>query len=323
MGKYTHDINDDLLVRYLLGETSQEESGVVQSWLEESNEHRSYFEQMRKAWELSRNLAPGAGPDEQAAWKRFQARVHKPAPVLPLRRFGWMRVAALFLLVIGAATLAWIFLQTDAPQQLVARAEDQVRKDTLNDGSVVTLNRQSELAYPDRFSRKERRVRLKGEAFFSVTPDKDKPFLIEAGDVLVRVVGTAFNVRTDSLGTEVIVESGIVQVTRNGKTVELHPGEKVRTRKNEPASLVKSEENEKLYNYYRSKEFVCDDTPLWKLAEVLSEAYGVQFRFEQEASRSLRLTTTFSNESLDTILDLLRQTFGIRIVREGNLVHVY
>ena len=156
-----------------------------------------------------------------------------------------------------------------------------------------------------------------------MTPDKTKPFLIEAGEVLIRVVGTSFNVRTDSLGTEVIVETGIVQVSRDGQTVELRPGEKVRTLRDQPASLVKTEEKEKLYNYYRSREFVCDDTPLWKLAEVLGEAYHVQFQFENPASRSLRLTTTFNNESLDTILNLLRQTFGIRIVREGDLVRVY
>ena len=166
MGNYTHDINDDLLVRYLLGEVNPEEVAMVRSWLESAPSHAAYFEQMRNAWMASRVLAPEQEPDEEAAWKRFQARIQNPASRSP-RSFGWMRIAALFILVIGAGTIAWFTLfQSGRPRELVARAVEHVLADTLRDGSVVTLNKHSELVYPDRFAKKERRVKLRGEAFF-------------------------------------------------------------------------------------------------------------------------------------------------------------
>jgi ferric-dicitrate binding protein FerR (iron transport regulator) len=77
---------------------------------------------------------------------------------------------------------------------------------------------------------------------------------------------------------------------------------------------------DKLYNYYRSKEFVCDDTPLWKLVEVLNEAYGVNIVIENKELRGLRLNTTFNNESLDTILDIVSQTFGITYTKEADRI---
>ena len=74
---------------------------------------------------------------------------------------------------------------------------------------------------------KQDNVSLKGEAFFNVTPNKKKPFIISVNDVQITVVGTSFNVKTINGNTEVVVETGIVKVTRAGKTVELKANEEV------------------------------------------------------------------------------------------------
>ena len=82
------------------------------------------------------------------------------------------------------------------------------------------------LSYPASFKGKTRSIKLKGEAFFNVAPDKEKPFIIDVNDVQVKVVGTSFNVRSYNGITEVIVETGIVQVTKAGETTELRAGER-------------------------------------------------------------------------------------------------
>ena len=114
----------------------------------------------------------------------------------------------------------------------------------------------------------------------------------------------------------------VVQVIRNNRMVELRPKEKVVVKQQDSVFMPQKEE-EQLYNYYRSKEFVCENTPLWKLVEVLKEAYNVSIVIEREELRSLPLDVTFSNESLDVILDIIRQTFNtynIQIARKGNTI---
>lgn len=312
-------MNDGLLASYLLGEASPEERSLVEDWLRAGEANRVHFEEFRRVWEESRKLASTAAPDEEAAWQRFRQRINTPAPVVPLKNNrSWLRIAALFVLLAGAAILAYDWMGgSSSVQQLALRSGDVVLMDTLPDGSIITLNKNSSLTYPERFKGDKRMVALKGEAFFNITPDKKKPFEIEVNDVTVRVVGTSFNVRSENGKTEVIVETGVVQVWRNGQMAELHPGDKIAVGPKD-SLMAPQKEEEKLYNYYRSREFVCDNTPLWKLVEVLNEAYDAHIVIERKELRDLPLTVTFSNESLDVILNIIKETlntYHIDVVR--------
>jgi len=185
----------------------------------------------------------------------------------------------------------------------------------LSDGSVITLNKKSTITYPSKFKGNTRSIALKGEAFFNVAPDKKKPFIISVNDVQVTVVGTSFNIKSENGNTEVIVESGIVRVTQSGKTVELLAGEKIVMSSNDSIA-TKEAVNDKLYNYYRTKEFVCDDTPLWKLVQVVNEAYDAKIIIGRKELNDKRLTTTFNNESLEQVLEVIRLTFDITITKK-------
>jgi transmembrane sensor len=312
-------MTDDLLIKYLLGEVTAEERVQVEEWLAASEANRTYYTRLEQVWERSKALAYTREVDEEAAWQRFRSRIHNGQPkaaVKPLGSYRWWRVAALFVLVIGAAILAYTWLNREAPvQQLSLRAGDQPLSDTLSDGSVVVLNKHSFITYPSEFKDETRYITLQGEAFFTVTPDKEKPFVVQAGDITIKVVGTSFNLRSEGGETEVIVETGVVQVSRGNKAVELRPKEKVTVQSGD-TTWVKETETEELYNYYRTREFVCDHTPLWKLVEVLNEAYNANIVIERPALRNLPLTTTFDNESLDHILEVIAITFDITITRE-------
>jgi ferric-dicitrate binding protein FerR (iron transport regulator) len=73
---------------------------------------------------------------------------------------------------------------------------------------------------------------------------------------------------------------------------------------------------DKLYNYYRSKEFVCDDTPLWKLVQVVNEAYDAKIIIGRKELNDMRLTTTFNNESLEKVLEIIHLTFDITVTKK-------
>lgn len=314
-----YHINDDLLVKYLLNEATAQEQSKVQHWIAADPTHQKYYEQFKFLWEESRHLAAKSTLDENAAWQRFQSRIQSTQKKAVVKRIpSWVSIAALFLLV--ASAVIFYFVGKPAPvQQLVVRSGTTVHTDTLPDGSVVTLNKNSSLSYPNQFKDSVRRVILNGEAFFDVAANKKQPFIILVNDVQIRVVGTSFNVRSNRKETHVVVETGLVQVSKKNNTVLLKPKEEMVIQK-EDSVLQKTIVKDALYNHYRTKEFVCDNTPLWKLAEVLNEAYGVNIIIANKDLRQLPLTTTFSDESLDNILTIIGETFSIKVEKDKDQI---
>jgi transmembrane sensor len=320
--KFYH-INDDLLVKYLLGEATTAEIEQVKQWLTADEANLAYYDQLKQVWDTSRQLATTSAVDENKAWERFQQRINttkENKTVAIPGRFGWMKIAASVIIVIGLGLGGfWLFNKNNSVEESIVQARQLVVKDTLSDGSVVTINKGSSITYPSRFKGNTRSISLKGEAFFNVTPDKKKPFIISVNDVQITVVGTSFNVKTINGNTEVVVETGIVRVTKGDKAIELKATEKLLAK---PADtvLVKEEVTDHLYNYYRSKEFACDSTPLWKLVDVLNEAYNANIVIGRKELRNLSITTTFNNESLDQVLDVVSLTFSIKVTKDGDKI---
>ena len=229
-----------------------------------------------------------------------------------------MRIAASVIIVLGIGILGyWIF--NDRTNEMTVVAQQTVVIDTLPDNSVVTVNKGSSISYLSKFKGETRQVSLKGEAFFNVTPNKKKPFIISVNDVQITVVGTSFNVKTVNGNTDVVVETGIVKVTRAGKTVELKANEEVVVNAKDSA-LTKEKVSDQLYKYYRTKEFICDDTPLWKLVEVINEAYNSHVVIGDPALKDMGITTTFNNESLEQVLNVISLTLNIKIIKEGDTI---
>jgi ferric-dicitrate binding protein FerR (iron transport regulator) len=287
----------------------------VKQWLAD-DANLAYYNQLKRIWDDSRQLALTSTADENRAWQKFQQQIH-PAPV---RRagFGWIRIAVSVIIIVGLGLLAyWVF--NDRTKEMTVVAQKTVLNDTLPDGSVVTVNKGSSISYLSKFKGDTRQVALKGEAFFNVTPNKKKPFVISVNDVQIMVVGTSFNVKTINGNTDVVVETGVVKVTRAGKTVELKANEEVIVNAKDSA-LTKEKVSDQLYKYYRTKAFVCDDTPLWKLVEVINEAYNSHVVIGNPALKDMSITTTFNNESLEQVLNVISLTLNIKIIKEGDTI---
>ncbi len=230
MENFTHDMMDELLVKYLADEATPPEQEMVEEWISSSEANRHYFHHFQLIWDESRQLAATTTVDENKAWQKFQRRIKKEETHKnTTSRFGWWRIAASILIIAGAAWFTSSILKNkgnQTPEILNIASVNEVKKDTLPDGSIATLNKHTVLSYPASFKGKTRNVKLNGEAFFNVEPDKEKPFIIDVNNVQVKVVGTSFNVRSYNGITEVIVETGIVQVIKAGETIELKAGER-------------------------------------------------------------------------------------------------
>ncbi len=322
-------ISDDILVKYLLGEATPDERSSVGEWMAASEENRRYFEHFRIIWDESKHLAAQSTVSEHDAWERLVQRTKRDeattaapttaARTIPLNRFAWARAAAVLVLIGCAGWLTYLFT-SGANGQLVASTDKNVLIQVLPDGSTVTLNKNSSLTYPSEFDGDTRMVTLKGEGFFNITPNKQKPFIIHVDDASVKVVGTSFNVKNLHGQTEVIVETGIVEVAKHNNAIRVLPHQKALVSKNSETPTME-ENTEMLYNYYRTKEFDCNGTPLWKLVEVLNEAFDAQIVIENPKVASLRQDVTYRGETLDDILKVIAATFpSITIEKKGERI---
>ncbi len=316
---------DGLLVKQLLNESTSEDETLIKEWLLENIENQKYATHFGLIWNRSKLLAAAGSVDENAAWDRFKLRVNRPeaTAIIPLNSKSWMpvvRVAAMLFLVAAAGWAAWLFsVQNRNMETIVFRTDKLPRTDTLPDGSVVTLNKYSSLSFPEEFAGNKRTVRLTGEGFFNVVPDKSKPFIISVNDLTVKVVGTSFNVKENTKTTEVIVETGIVEVARNEQTLRLKPKEKTVVA-NREQGLLKQKTEDEFYKYYRTGKLVCENTPLSRLVEILNESYGSEIVIGNKELEKLSINTTFDQLDQEEILSLISATFDVKVIRKGNRI---
>jgi len=319
-------ITDELLVKYLLEACDAQEIEQVTLWLNQNEENLVYYKQLKKIWDESASLASAPPIDTDDAWLRLKQKMQTSKQGFSLYRNLYYAAASILLLLglFGAYKYVNQEPKTNTVEIPIAIAPKLLESnkttiiDTLSDQSIVTLNKNATLAYPSQFKPAERRVTLTGEAFFNISPNKSQPFYINASnDVEIKVIGTSFNVKSFDAYTEVIVETGIVEVRKFNRVILLHPHEKARIDK-EDSTIVVEKNKDKLYKYFRSKEFECDNTPLWRVVEVLNEAYGDSVVIGRSDLKSLTLTTRFDNESLESILEIISETFEINVEKKGN-----
>lgn len=311
------------LLNYLLGKAGEEERSRIEGWLHSNEAHREYLDQLEKIWvEAGKILPVPLAVDVDAAWERMLGRISAEERETPVRslRYVWT-VAAILLVSFGLYFVAKMFLIPPKKMEIVTTSE--ILKDTLPDGSQVSLNRNSKLTYPGKFGRKSREVALTGEAFFDVRHDSEQPFIIEAGRAMVRVLGTSFNVKAyPGKDVEVSVESGQVMLftvspaTHDTLSVLLPAG----TRGLLPAGSMQPEVMEgtapdRLFWLDGSLEF--RQAELSEVFSVLSDHFGISIRASRPQILNCRLSATFRNEPLETILEVIATSFELEVRNEG------
>jgi len=199
-----------------------EEQQLLSSLLK-NKDNQLLARQIEATWEKSLGYQEDFKPNVTLGLRKLKAQMNTEKTtspkVVPLQnRRSWLRIAAAAaILIIGGL---FTFNQLNSGQDWQKIAATEITKDlTLADGSMIAINSTSELEYPAEFSAEERRVKLKGEAFFDIAKNPAKPFIIEAGDLRIRVLGTSFNIRNfgnENLA-EITVRSGRVEVShKNG-----------------------------------------------------------------------------------------------------------
>lgn len=324
------DVSEDLLIKYIIGEANPGEQEEVELWIKASDANARLFEQFKLILESGKQLAEESPADVTAEWEKFKIkRAYLPQGNATVSvTSGWRQIAAAIVILMIGGWAAYYFnnRQVDLDTGTVTlSAKNKVLTDTLPDGSVVHVNKNSSISYVRNFKAR-RQVKLTGEAFFTVKHDESAPFTVRTGDVNIKDIGTAFNVKSKNGYIEIIVEKGIVQVNKNALSVRLGAGEMVRIKPHDQ-QLNKESNIDQLYNYYRSNELIINKTPLWRIVEILNEVYNADIKIESSELQNLPITfaspvtLTYTNKSVDEILNvLLFTTPEIHLSRSGNKI---
>ncbi|MFN0255412.1 FecR family protein [Pedobacter ureilyticus] len=307
-------MNDELLIKFLLKETTSEENKEVQNWMVADAENEKYYRQFERIWKESEALAQASTVDEELAWQKFKQRVDEKQTTVPvvkklkLAQF-WLRIAAVFAICFGS----WLVYQNlNGYTDLVS--SEVVLNQELPDGSKLVLNKNTSISYASNF-KSNRKVELEqGEVFFDVAHDRSHPFVIDIKGVKVEVVGTSFNIKRFKNAVEVIVETGVVKVSKDSQQLKLLKGESIMLADDEKI-IAKQKTEDELYSYYRTQLFVTNNTPLPKLINTLGEAYGAKISLSEQVKKDRISTTLPFKFSLEKNLETICETLDLKMQR--------
>lgn len=322
------------LARMEDGDLSASDRLAFSAWLGAAAEHREAYGRARLFW---RTLG---GVDREAlseafcgpSWRERVVSVLRPAGLgLGLRRLSpALGVAALALLVLALVRPLLAPTDRDAGAFECSTGIGQTRLVSLEDGSSITVGPATTVRV--RFSAGARRVEMSaGEAFFQVARDAARPFTVETGDLRVVVHGTAFDVRSSGMASEVAVAEGVVSVRHpvlgpgrttaagaevpgaaDGGTRLLVAGQRFSSSARAASSAVTATPLESV-GAWRRQLLVYIDTPLAEIVADMNRYQSRPIRLHDAAVGGIRVTATFSSADIDGMLAALPVVFPVRL----------
>lgn len=265
--------------------------------------------------EAAQSVAEIDNVNSNIAFLKVQNRIQNENRfTLLLKTFSRVAAVLFIPLLVASGILFYQKLKVKGYQQQFAMQEitspPGVRSHVvLPDGSKVWLNSESTIKFKVPFDPSKRDITLSGEAYFDVKKNPQSPFVVESGNVHVTVLGTKFNYKAyaDENNIEVVLAEGKVSLNTlgvNKKELTMKPGERAVFDKTTNNTSITSEKIEK-YIAWHSGKLVFDETPMPEVATQLERWFGIQVVIEDPKIKNYRITTTFENESLHQVLDLL------------------
>lgn len=184
-----------------------------------------------------------------------------------------------------------------------------VQKVTLPDGTIINLNTCSRLTYPESFSGKSREVFLDGEAYFDVAHDKRHPFIVRAGELKIRVLGTKFNVNASTLVPQItatLIEGSIEAVTGK-KNILMKPNQQLKYDTSSGRVSLTELTNASREIRWTQNVWVLSDTPLLDICQRLEQQFNIKIIIMNDELIGKSFTGEFyTNESLESILKTMQ-----------------
>lgn len=311
----------DIIISKLRGNLSEEKAENFTNWLE-LDDNRQLFHQLQIVWDNIQHKVANYEPDMEYYWKELSARMDN-ANTAPLstntKRFSikpfYKYVAAASILLVITFSAAYFLGINRSLEPTINESYSSLTgksKVILPDGSEVWLHSNTTLTYTNNASSNSREVSLSGEAYFKVTHDANKPFIVKAGQVAVKVHGTKFNVNAYSTEKSILVSlhEGSVEMKTVGKDVFLKPGEEGNFNKTNKQIAVNKGDVE-FAQSWTSDQLRFEKKNLREVCKYLSKWYSVDINIDPSIADNQAYSFTVQHESLEEIARLLSRVNAI------------
>jgi len=310
---------EQLIEKYQKGLLSDQEKQLMDAWFESLGHDAAHPMRTEAERKLLKQRVM-AGMVSGTASNGGVARTR----VLSAR--GVWSIAATLLLLAAASFMIWQYALPEdeaIPQELTAlSAEGSIHKVSLADGTIVWLKNNSSLTYPQVFSGVDRRVVLRGEALFEVAKDALHPFIIQCGELTTTVLGTSFNIKTTEADIEVMVLTGKVSLTSQGKRLVVLPSEKavyrkvmkelakIDTQPSEAVSTVTGTEYDMNFKQTRIRDVI----------RRIELKFDVKVTVADAGINNCAITADLTDQSLQKSLDVITATLQADYVIDGRSI---
>lgn len=320
-------MEEEKLIQYIQGKlTSEEEITDVLDWIEASEANLKSYAELKNLWVMT-----GLQQVKEPYSGKFFTTPVVPKGIYRSFTRSLVRYAAIFILAFLAGAITVYFAGRSGESRLYQTYNEiQVPNGeksmiTLYDGTRVWLNSGTTFKYPVAFQAKERKVYLNGEAYFDVSGRKEQPFIIQADQLKIKVLGTRFDVCAYHTEDEffVTLEEGSVYTSSdvNGKELVLSPGDQaVFSRKTNQFAQIRVDTG--LYSSWKEDLLRFQDTPFREVIKKMERWYDVNITLDGSINTEETYTMTIKTESLREMLNVLSKTTPIKYEINGKKVRI-
>lgn len=313
----------NLTGKELSGNITDNEKQELAVLLQQDALFAQQYLQIKQNWLAAETLGENFNPDAHKAWQIVKGKIlpaqeiAKPVAVVkPL--YGFIKYAAA--IVIFGMALFFAYRVLHEPTITVATLKGERRKITLPDHSTVWLNELSKVEYAQNFNDQDKRmISLQGEAFFEVTKNPDKRFVVEAQGTKTQVYGTKFNVKANQAdGLQVALLEGKVSFSdlKDTWTEMLKPGDLAYF--DSKAMHGKKTFNDTNFMFWKNHELQFNDQKLQDVLSIIGKNYHVQFEIQDGPLAQKRITTTLKGDSVQQVIQVLQVLLDVQVVKKQN-----
>ena len=301
---------DKLILKSLTEKLSLEERHQLNKWLDEDRAHRDMMEAFELYWDGSQY---GLEQEKSLIYENIKTQIQHKKEVGGKQAIPWLkflRYAAIFILISGLSIFIYSTLDIKEKQVAIRHIEKtslagQNISFKLPDGSHVKLNAGSRLIVPEVFEGNKREVELTGEAFFEVSKDPSRPFIVKVQDLEVEVLGTSFIVKAykDELNQLVAVKTGRVNVKSidTGKEVDLVPNQMSVLNEYNELQKIPVEDYSLIFGWI-NKEVVFKDQTIDQVLQQIERWFGVKITVQKELTSKRLYTAHHYNPPIEEVL---------------------
>lgn len=314
-----------IIARVLSGESSSDDT--LSEWLNENEKNRDEFRQLKNYWDadvaFKHSVAPAFSADKLQQKINVQRRQ-------TARRQLWRSAIPL----IAAACLLFIFSTAffhyntnDRTSEYYTLLTGEHTSDfTMEDGTVIILNKNSRLSYSDKYGKDSRNVKLEGEAYFEVAKDPDKPFQVEMDGASITVLGTHFNVKAEAESDDItatLVE-GSIRFEGAKQNIVMTPNQQLTFSRSTNKVDLKETDTD-TFTAWKDGLLKYKSIPFIQLVENLKNIYQVEISIDDDrlADPSVTVSGTFASEqSLEQILKVISNSLPVRWTNHDGIYHI-